>query len=252
MRFTKLFLQNWRNFLNVNVPLRERMFVVGPNASGKSNFLDAFRFLRDLAEPRGGFQQAVQGRGGVSLLRSLHARRYPDIVVEVQVDLDGVQWHYRLAFGQDNLRRPIVKQEKVWRDDRLLRERPDDADKEDPGRLEQTHLEQVNANKSFRELASFFAEVRYLHIVPQLIRDPERYAAKNGHSDPYGGDFLEQLARLQREQKRTFDSRLRRINDALRVAVPQLKELQLERDVSGRPHLRGRYEHWRPDAGWQS
>ena len=27
--------------------------------------------------------------------------------------------------------------------------------------------------------ASFFAQVRYLHIVPQLIRDPERYTRKN-------------------------------------------------------------------------
>jgi predicted ATPase len=64
MRVTKLFLQNWRNFLKVDVALRERMFIVGPNASGKSNLLDAFRFLRDIAEPRGGFQEAVQSRGG--------------------------------------------------------------------------------------------------------------------------------------------------------------------------------------------
>jgi recombinational DNA repair ATPase RecF len=56
MRFTKLYLRNWRNFLEVDVALRERMFVVGPNASGKSNLLHALRFLRDIAEPRGGFQ----------------------------------------------------------------------------------------------------------------------------------------------------------------------------------------------------
>jgi len=36
------------------------------------------------------------------------------------------------------------------------------------------------------------------------------------------------------------------------VAVPQLKDLKLERDETGQPHLRGLYEHWRPDAGWQS
>jgi hypothetical protein len=43
------------------------------------------------------------------------------------------------------------------------------------------------------------------------------------------------------------------MNQVLRVAVPQLKELRLERDDdTGRPHLRGLYKHWRPDAGWQS
>jgi predicted ATPase len=252
MRFTKLFLQSWRNFLRVEVELRERMFVVGPNASGKSNLLDVFRFLRDIAEPRGGFQQAVQSRDGVSRLRSLHARRYSDVIVDVTLDLEGTSWRYRLAFGQDNVRRPIVKEERVWKGDRAVLERPDDRDRQDAGRLGQTHLEQVSANREFREVAGFFAQVRYLHIVPQLIRDPERYARRNGGHDPFGGDFLEQLARMQKDQKRTFESRLRRINDALRVAVPQLKELRLERDETGRPHLRGLYEHWRPDAGWQS
>lgn len=252
MRFTKLSLRNWRNFLSVDVTLRERMFVVGPNASGKSNLLDVFRFLRDVAEPRGGLQQAVQSRGGVSRLRSLHARRYPDVVVDVSFDLDGSPWRYHLGFGQDNVRRPIVRREEVWKGATKLLARPDADDDTDPGRLGQTHLEQVNANHAFREIAVFFAQVRYLHIVPQLIRDPERYVRRNGGFDPYGGDFLEQLARMQKEQKRTFESRLRRINEALRVAVPQLKELRVERDEAGRPHLRGLYEHWRPDAGWQS
>ncbi|MBM4345910.1 MAG: AAA family ATPase [Deltaproteobacteria bacterium] len=250
MRFSKLVLKNWRNFQDVDVALRERMFLVGPNASGKSNLLDAFRFLRDLAEPRGGFQQAVQLRGGVSKLRSLHARR-GDIVVDVSVDLAGDPWRYRLAFSQSNLRRPVVAEEKVWHGEELLLDRPDGDDRTDPGRLEQTHLEQVNANKAFRDVAGFLAEVRYLHIVPQLIRDPERYVRKNGGQDPYGGDFLEQLARMHKDNRRAFDSRLRRINEALRVAVPQLKELQLDRDEAGRPHLRGKYEHWRAPGAWQ-
>ncbi|MDZ7919384.1 AAA family ATPase [Rhodoferax sp.] len=37
MLISKLKLQNWRNFRKVEVSLRERVFVIGPNASGKSN-----------------------------------------------------------------------------------------------------------------------------------------------------------------------------------------------------------------------
>lgn len=252
MRFTKLSLRAWRNFLTVDVSLGDRVFVVGPNASGKSNLLDAFRFLRDIAEPRGGFQQAVADRGGVSRLRSLHARRYPDIVVEVCVDLDDAAWRYRLAFTQDNVRRPVVREERVWKGSTQLLARPDEDDEKDSGRLSQTHLEQVNSNRAFRDVAEFLAGVRYLHLVPHLIREPERYVHKNGGHDAFGGNFLEQLARAQKDQRQTFESRLKRINQALQVAVPQLKELKLERDETGRPHLRGLYEHWRPDAGWQS
>lgn len=41
-------LENWRNFGRVDVALQRRAFLVGPNAAGKSNMLDVFRFLADL------------------------------------------------------------------------------------------------------------------------------------------------------------------------------------------------------------
>lgn len=73
---THVVLRNWRNFRLVNVPLRENSFLLGPNASGKSNLLDVFRFLRDISKPQGGgLQKAIKDRGGISKLRCLHARR---------------------------------------------------------------------------------------------------------------------------------------------------------------------------------
>ena len=54
LRFRKLRLKNWKNFESVEVHLEDRMFLVGPNAAGKSNLLDALRFLRDLASVGGG------------------------------------------------------------------------------------------------------------------------------------------------------------------------------------------------------
>lgn len=249
MRFTHLKLENWRNFLAVDVPLQQRVFLVGPNASGKSNLLDAFRFLRDVADPQGGLQRAVvKLRGSVSQIRSLHARRYPTVAIEVAVgNGDSDQWTYRLELTQNNQRVPTVAREVVRRGNVVVLDRPDKDDKSDPSRQTQTHLEQVNANKQFRELAELFAAVRYLHLVPQLVREPDR--SKGLSKDPFGGDFLEQLARTP---ARSRDSRLHRIQEALRVAVPQLKELTLTRDAVGVPHLRGLYEHWRPNAGWQN
>ena len=65
MSFSKFYLENLRNFARVDVALQQRMFLVGPNASGKSNLLDVFRFLRDLVRVGGGLEQAVADRGGV-------------------------------------------------------------------------------------------------------------------------------------------------------------------------------------------
>ena len=55
MRVTRLILKNWKNFPSVDVALGARVFLVGPNASGKSNLLDAIRFLRDVVV-EGGLQ----------------------------------------------------------------------------------------------------------------------------------------------------------------------------------------------------
>ncbi|MDP2706580.1 MAG: AAA family ATPase, partial [Burkholderiales bacterium] len=137
--------------------------------------------------------------------------------------------------------------ERVVRGNRVLLERPNKDDEQDPDRLTQTHLEQVNVNRSFRELASFFESVRYLHIVPQLVREPDRSVGRS--NDPFGGDFLDQIAKTQ---ERTRVARLNRIRDALRVAVPQLAEIELTRDDRGTPHLRVKYKHWRPQGAWQT
>jgi predicted ATPase len=249
MQFTHMALENWRNFLKVDVDLQRRVFLVGPNAAGKSNFLDVLRFLHDIVAVGGGFQAAVGQRGGVSKLRSLAARRYPEIVIRVDMtDREQTsRWQYELRFVQDNVRRVVISGERVSRDGQVLLERPDESDREDPERLSQTFLEQVNVNKNFRSVAEFFQAVRYLHIVPQLVREPDRSAGRK--NDPYGGDFLEQIARTP---EKTLNARLRRIRDALQVAVPQLQELELWRDERGTPHVRGKYEHWRPQGAWQT
>lgn len=249
LRFTHIKLGNWRNFAQVDVDLERRGFLIGPNASGKSNFLDVFRFLSDLVSVGGGFQEAVRKRGGVSSLRCLAARRYSDIVMCICVGSDENlhAWEYELHFSQDNLRRPIVKLERVARNGSDILNRPDDKDKLDSERLKQTYIEQVYANQPFREVANFFSTVRYLHIVPQLVRDPDRSIGRR--EDPFGGNFLEHIAGTP---DKTRNSRLKRIVNALRVAVPQLKELELWRDVRGTPHLRGKHVHWRPQGAWQT
>jgi predicted ATPase len=156
-------------------------------------------------------------------------------------------WEYQLRFNQDNLRRPIIKREWVAKNGSCILERPDDKDENDPKRLTQTYIEQVYANQPFREVADFFSSVRYLHIVPQLVRDPDRSIGRQ--EDPFGGNFLEQIAGTP---DKTRNSRLKRIVNALKVAVPQLEEFELWRDNRGTPHLRGKYVHWRPQGAWQT
>lgn len=254
MFISRIRLQNWMNFTAVDVRLGKRTFVVGPNASGKSNFLDAIRFLRDLA--RGdGFGGAVEKRGGVSRIRCLAARRVTEVKLSVELseseDSDP-EWSYTVGFAKEpaGMHAPVITEEVVERQGRLILRRPDDPDRADPLRLSQTHLEQISANKEFRDVAEFLRETRYVHLVPQLIRKPEVFFGGRASSDEeaFGFRFLEHL---NNATEKTRKSRLGKIEQALRLAVPQLSNLSLTPDSMGVPHLEALYQHWRPKAGKQ-
>jgi predicted ATPase len=253
MLVTRLILKNWRNFRSVDVELGSRVFVAGPNASGKSNLLDVFVFLKDIAKAGGGLQNAVNARGGISKLRCLAARQYPDVEVEVHVADNGKKWSYAIGIKQEarGYRQPFLAYERVTKGGRLLLDRPDGPDgldSKDPLRLTQTHLEQINANAEFRDLVRFFDSVSYLHLVPQLLRHPEAFSGPGTPGDPYGRSFLERVARTT---DGTRKARLRKIQAALRIAVPQLKELTDVKDEAGIPHLEAVYQHWRPRGAKQ-
>jgi predicted ATPase len=250
-----LIVKNWRNFPRVDVALRERQFIVGANASGKSNLLDVFRFLRDIAKTDGGgLQKAVKVRGGVSKIRSLAARRDPEIAIEVHIGESSDSppvWRYALGIQQETrgYRQPYLTHERVWKEGKLILNRPDADDNRDRDRLTQTFLEQINVNAEFRDIVRFFQSVTYLHLVPQLLRYADSMQGRVLEDDPFGQSFLERIAQAN---DKTRKARLSRIENALKIAVPQLKQLEFTRDgVSGRPHLQALYSHWRPNAGWQ-
>jgi predicted ATPase len=156
-------LKNWRNFSSVNVALGDRVFIVGPNAAGKSNFLEVFRFLRDIAKSDGGgLQNAIKEAGGLKKIRCLAARRKPDVEVEVHLSPSPGQpplWQYAIGLTQDNeSAKPRLTYERVHHNGQQILDRPNDnpKDKDDPERMTETQLEATFANQEFREVAKFF------------------------------------------------------------------------------------------------
>jgi predicted ATPase len=248
MIITKIHLKNWKNFGEVTVACGKRVFLIGPNASGKSNFLDALRFLHDIAQD--GIAKAVSGRGGMKTIRFLSARRPPDVTVEVTLD---DSWRYSLSFTADKKNEPVVSREYVSLKgnggQKSLLERPDSEDKQDVVRLTQTALEQVNTNKAFRAISDFFTSIQYRHILPQLVRDPQSFSSSPSKNDPYGRDIVSQIWNTP---VNTRDARLKKINEALVIAVPQFNNLSVELNQStGVPHLKVNYKHWRSYGAYQ-
>jgi len=254
MIISRIKLTNWKNFRSSEVALRERVFVVGANAAGKSNFLDVFRFLRDIAKPRGGgLQQAVSIRGGLSKIRSLAARKNPLVEIEITIseDADSAPLYvYSIGIKQENKgkRRVMLAYERVHSGENLVLDRPQKEDLDDDERLTLTFLENPTTNSEFREVAEVFGSVSYLHLVPQLLRSVKSAEIEESGEDSYGRNFL---VRVSKTPERIRKSRLKRILEALSKTVPQFDDLKEEKDKAGVPHLLMRLKHWRKDAGWQ-
>ena len=248
MRFERLRLRNWRNFKNVDVQLADRVFIVGQNASGKSNLLDVFKFLHDLVMPGGGFIKSVEERGGLSALKWFNARRTPNIEIEITVrDAEGVYWRYEVVLVRDRKNEPILKKEMVQRflDDtkewRCILHRPSEEDKKDPGLLKQTHIEQRAASSSFSSLVDVFRSISYVHLVPQILRRPDMRRALPSE-EWLGTDLIQRIAKTN---SKTRKSRLKRISKTLSsITGLNIKRMFIETKPEGAV-LEIECENWR-------
>lgn len=257
MIISKIELFNWKNFHRCEVGVQERCFVVGANAAGKSNFIDALRFLRDVAKQGGGLQTAVRVRGGITKIRCLAAREQSNVKLAIELsesDSRELCWHYELNFKHTGggIRENQVKivSEKVFsgREQRYVLDRSAETLGEDEETLKYTYLEQPNANKDFRVIQQFLQNVEYLNVVPQMVRESASSSYSGDKEDYYGRNFLKRLALLNDNTRRSY---FRKINEFLKLAVPQLEELSFVKDEIGVPHLEARYVHWRTQGSKQ-
>lgn len=255
MRISSLKLYNWKNFHECSVSLTERCFIVGANATGKSNFLDAIRFLKDIVKTGGGLQKAVDDRGGIKRIRCLAARRRTDVALEVTLS-EGQQdkWRYMLSFKHSGggilTNEVMVNYEKVFLipENRYLLDRTGFSEEETKETLKYTHLEQAVTSKDFFDLKEALQNIQYLNIIPQLVR--ESNSDGGGYKDDYyGRNFLSDLAKLNEVTRNKY---LRLINEVLRQAVPQLDNLTFVRDDKGFYHLEAKYQHWRAQGSRQT
>jgi len=250
-------LHNWKNFQKCEVDLTERCFIIGANASGKSNFIDALRFLRDIAKQSGGLQTAVEERSGITKIRCLAARRQSNVSITVELGNPNEEqnlWRYHLDFahtggGVIKSQVKIIAEEVYsYHEKKYILKRNSQTENEDEETLKFTHLEQATANRGFRELQAFFQNIEYLNVIPQLVRESSSVVTSFTKEDYYGRNFLERLAKMN---EKTRNSYFRKINQSLKIAVPQLEELNFISDKMGIPHLEAKYVHWRAKGSKQ-
>ena len=178
------------------------------------------------------------------------ARNKTDVKIEVIIAEDNGNpiWQYAIGFTQKGGGIADLKAEIQYervadlRQDKVLISRPDENDTNDPELLKYTRLEQPSTNKDFREIADFLKDIQYLHVLPQLLRDPKSFVNASDKEDFFGRDFLERLNKTTLKKRNAY---LRRIESALKAALPNLTRLSFLNDKMGVPHLEAEFKHWR-------
>ncbi len=118
----RLRVRNFKSLKDVSADLGRLNVLVGPNMSGKSNFIDVFRFLSNMVAPSGGMTGltgAIVGVGGVEDLTwkggdsrliaiSLEGDCWPSATPE-----ENAKWTYKIEMLAEPYGRVIVREESL-------------------------------------------------------------------------------------------------------------------------------------------
>lgn len=256
MKLTHVSLTNWRNFGHIEFDLDSRLFVVGPNSSGKTNLLGALRFLGDIA--RRGLRAANEDWGGpkhcfrtgsseagfsitassdehtVEYTLSLRAGTWlydpytydgaTDGVVEFPVEFPAEFPAERIAvINQERLR---IDQRTIPIDTTHITPQSiepvlsgEDHSLLDPGSAASTG----NVQSVFEQVRQFVSGMRYIHPNPKKMK--ERLEGRF-EPDDHGTGFFQLAGRFPAT---ALDAIVARIRPIMAATVPEVPNLSYQR-----------------------
>ena len=95
---TRVVLKNYKSIAACSVQLRPLIFLVGQNGSGKSNFLDALRFVSESLNSS--LDHALRERGGINEVRRRSSGRPTHFGIRLEFTLpDSTSGYYAFRVG---------------------------------------------------------------------------------------------------------------------------------------------------------
>ncbi len=237
-------VRNFKTLNEVSLELGQRNVIVGPNMSGKTNFISLFKFLNRMVVPApgvhglsnavsslGGFPE-IAWRGGASNLISI---ALSGDFRGIEENGDKTSWEYLLEIVSDGRGLVTVQDEdlkitapaglySVIRKDKssgrrvlVSRERGAISEVDERGR---SALEFEIPGWEGNKLRNFFASLRFYNFVPQLMKQINTAAAPPV-LDEGGGNLSAWLLMLQTR----FQEEFRKINAAVKDVLPDVASI---------------------------
>lgn len=223
-------LRNFKSIGKCALSLRPLTVLVGRNGSGKSNFLDALRFVADGLQTS--LDHAIKSRGGIDDVRRRSAGHPRNFAIELEIALPDWQvarYGFEIAGRRDG--GFAVKSERLrvcQGTGRLLAsydrsESTVTASFDQMPPLAEDRLYLVNAAglQDFRPTYDALASMGFYNLNPEAMKELQKPdAGELLHSD--GSNIASVVARLGTDQ----EPALERIKDYLKTIVPDITGLE--------------------------
>ena len=86
MKIKKIKAENFKSYKKVDVDLNDLNFIIGGNASGKSNYVNILKFFNDIIYY--GLDDAILLQGGIKYLFNSNSRKNSSILLYFEIDLE--------------------------------------------------------------------------------------------------------------------------------------------------------------------
>jgi predicted ATPase len=211
-RLRRVIIKNYKSIAVTSVDLEPFTVLVGANGSGKSNFVDALRFVSDCLNTS--ISLALQNRGGINAVR-LHSLGHPThfgIRLVIELEQQGfADYSFEIAARQQGrfevkgercvVQTGLFRHEAKYQvqDGKFTQEFPGIRPKVETDRLA---LSVLSAVEEFRPVYDFLTSMRFYALAPDQIRQLQ---------EPDAGEVLNRYgsnaaAVLREIQKRKPDS----------------------------------------------
>jgi predicted ATPase len=239
---TQIRVKNFKSLKDVTLELGLRNVLVGANMAGKSNVMDLFRFIYDMAFPPPGsmgLANAFVARGGFSeVLWKGDDERVIELALSGRTAAHGPEWtwdyevviqgdprydNFRIARERLTIRQGSLPARDLVENashERFLIKGPQQrlSSTPDPSR---SILEFEIPGWPGSFLRSSIAKWRFYELVPASMRNPNQGAAAKFLQE-HGENLSQWLSNLQLEH---YDDSFARIQQVLRDALPQVTGL---------------------------
>lgn len=246
-------IRNYKSIGSCDVDLSALTIIVGRNGAGKSNFLDALRFVADGLQTS--LDHALKSRGGIDVVRRRsqgHPRNFSIHLVWTLTDLRTLEYEFEIAArggGGYRVKREVLRlkadeQQLAWYEVRegAVSGAPNHLPPAQPDRL---YLVAASGLSAFREAYDVLSAMGFYNLNPESIKELQSPdAGEILHRD--GGNLVSVVARLGTDRPDAMNrlrEYLRRIvpdvTDLARVSLGPRETLEFAQKVKGAEH------HWK-------